>query len=154
VQASILNLLDDLREEYDTSYLLISHDMGVIEAVADRLSVMYLGKVIETGDIDDVFEPPLHPYTRSLLTSIPSLQPGADQNRINLEGDVPSARHPPSGCSFHTRCPQHIGDVCETDEPELEAVDSDANGDGSHCISCHLDEEDMSKPVDTPEADL
>jgi peptide/nickel transport system ATP-binding protein len=154
VQASILNLLDDLREEYNTSYLLISHDMGVIEAVADRLAVMYLGKVIETGDIESVFEPPFHPYTRSLLTSIPSLKPGTDTNRISLEGDVPSARTPPSGCSFNTRCPQKIGDVCETDVPQLEEVDAATNGEPAHCISCHLDDEEMSKPIDTPEHEL
>lgn len=154
VQASILNLLDDLREQYNTSYLLISHDMGVIESVADRLAVMYLGKVVETGRIEDVFEPPFHPYTRALLTSIPSLQPGADDHRIALDGDVPSARRPPSGCSFQTRCPRKIDGVCDVEEPTLEAVESAGDGDQSHCISCHLDEEDMSAGIETPEKNL
>lgn len=171
VQASILNLLDDLREEYNTSYLLISHDMGVIESVADRLAVMYLGKVIEQGSIESVFEPPYHPYTRSLLTSIPSLDPGADEHRIGLQGDVPSARRPPTGCSFHTRCPQKIGDICETDSPQLDLVSADHHDDpvstpqngepgtnqfreSSHCISCHLDQEEMSMSIDTPEKNL
>jgi len=149
VQASILNLLDDLREEYNTSYLLISHDMGVIQAICDRLAVMYLGKIIEHGTMADVFAPPFHPYTRSLLSSIPTLDPHGSSNRIRLEGDVPSAREPPTGCSFHTRCPQKIGDVCETDEPEL--LSSNENG---HCLACHLDESEIRKPLDTPADEL
>ncbi|PSP84828.1 peptide ABC transporter ATP-binding protein [Halobacteriales archaeon QS_1_68_17] len=149
VQASILNLLSELREEYNTSYLLISHDMGVIESVCDRLAIMYLGKIVERGTLEDVFEPPYHPYTRSLLSSIPSLDPDDDTDRIRLEGDVPSARTPPSGCSFHTRCPQKIGEVCEAEEPPLEAVDgTGGDGEAAHCVSCHLDREEMSRPLD------
>ncbi|WP_340101823.1 ABC transporter ATP-binding protein [Salinibaculum salinum] len=143
VQASILNLLEDLCEEYGTSYLLISHDLSVIEAICDRVAVMYLGEIIETGSTEQIFEPPYHPYTRALLSSIPTLDPHDEKNRIRLEGDVPNARNPPSGCSFHTRCPQKIGDVCETDDPELE----DTGGD--HCISCHLSDDEMSDPLDT-----
>jgi len=143
VQASILNLLEDLCTEYGTSYLLISHDLSVIEAICDRVAVMYLGEIIETGSTDQIFEPPFHPYTRALLSSIPSLDPHETETRIRLDGDVPDARHPPSGCSFNTRCPQKIGEVCERDDPELEPA-----GDG-HCISCHLDEAEMSKPQDT-----
>jgi peptide/nickel transport system ATP-binding protein len=154
VQASILNLLDDLRDEYNTSYLLISHDMGVIENICDRLAVMYLGKIIEEGPLGQVFDPPFHPYTRSLLSSIPSLDPHEEDTRIRLEGDVPSARDPPDGCSFHTRCPQKIGDVCETDEPSLEAVERTDNGQDAHCISCHLDEGEMSIPLDEPAENL
>lgn len=154
VQASILNLLDDLRAEYNTSYLLISHDMGVIQSVTDRLVVMYLGKVIETGQIEEVLEPPYHPYTRALLSSIPSLQPSANSTRIRLQGDVPSARDPPTGCSFHTRCPQKIGEICETEDPELESTETGTNGASSHCTSCHLDETDMSLPIETPEEEL
>ena len=146
VQANVLNLLNDLREQYNTAYLLISHDMGVIEAIADRLAVMYLGQIIEQGTIEEVFEPPYHPYTRSLLSSIPSLDPHAEDTRLRLEGDVPSARTPPTGCSFHTRCPQKIGEVCETDEPTLEAI----AGSNGHCASCHLSDEEMAKPMETP----
>jgi len=142
VQASILNLLEDLCEEYGTSYLLISHDLSVIEAICDRVAVMYLGKIIETGTTAQIFEPPYHPYTRALLSSIPTLDPHEEKNRLHLDGDVPDARNPPSGCSFHTRCPQKIGDVCESEDPELEDA-----GDG-HCISCHLSDEEMSDPLD------
>ena len=143
VQASILNLLDDLCEEYGTSYLLISHDLSVIEAICDRVAVMYLGKIIEVGSTGQIFEPPYHPYTRALLSSIPTLDPFEEKTRIRLEGDVPDARNPPSGCSFNARCPQKIGEVCETDEPELE------EGEAGHCISCHLSDAEMSDPLDT-----
>lgn len=148
VQASILNLLDELREEYDTSYLLISHDLSVIESVCDRVAVMYLGEIIESGTVSEIFAPPYHPYTRALLSSVPSLSPTEDTDRIKLEGDVPSARDPPSGCSFHTRCPQKIGEVCEQEVPELEGTEES----NSHCISCHLDEEEMSKPLPNRDA--
>ena len=142
VQANILNLLDDLCDQYGTSYLLISHDLSVIEEICDRVAVMYLGEIIETGSTAQVFEPPYHPYTRALLSSIPSLDPYMETTRVRLEGDVPDARNPPSGCSFHTRCPQKIGDVCETEDPPLEDL-----GDG-HCISCHLSEDEMDAPLD------
>lgn len=143
VQASILNLLDELRAEYDTSYLFISHDLSVIESVCDEVAVMYLGEIIESGSVEDIFAPPHHPYTRALLSSIPSLSPEEESVRLRLEGDVPSAKDPPSGCSFHTRCPQKIGDVCKQRDPSLEPV----NEDGSHCLSCHLDEEELNHTV-------
>jgi len=146
VQASILNLLEDLRDEYGTSYLFISHDLSVIETICDKVAVMYLGKIIEEGTTSQIFEPPYHPYTRALLSSIPTLDPDDKTTRLRLEGDVPNAREPPSGCSFHTRCPQKIGGVCESEEPELEAVDG--AGDTPHCISCHLDTPEMSDSLD------
>jgi peptide/nickel transport system ATP-binding protein len=153
VQASILNLLDDLRDEYNTSYLLISHDMGVIDAVTDRLAVMYLGEIVEHGTIREVLDPPYHPYTRALLSAIPSLDPHDEASRLRLEGDVPSARDPPSGCSFNTRCPQKIGDICEVEDPRLEPTDGTGE-ESNHVIACHLDEAEMSKPSDTILEDL
>lgn len=147
IQASILNLLNDLQEEYDTAYLLISHDMGVVEAITDRVSIMYLGHIIEKGPLNDVFEPPYHPYTRSLLSSIPSLEPDAEDTRLHLQGDVPGARNPPEGCRFNTRCPQQPGSVCGEDVPALQQI-----SDG-HYIACHLEDE-KDKPLDTPMADL
>jgi oligopeptide/dipeptide ABC transporter ATP-binding protein len=153
VQASILDLLNELQEEYNTSYLLISHDMGVIESVSDRLAVMYLGEIVEQGPIHDVLEPPFHPYTRSLLSAIPSLDPQIETSRLRLEGDVPSARDPPTGCSFHTRCPQKIGDTCEADEPQLERVDGAGDGQ-THEISCHLEESAMSASAEADLEDL
>lgn len=141
VQANILNLLQDLREQYDTSYLFISHDLSVVRAICDRIAVMYLGDIVEIGLKEDIFNPPHHPYTRSLLSSAPHLDPERQAGRIRLEGDVPSARDPPSGCPFHTRCPQKIGAECEENPPSLEEVTDAA----SHEISCHLDEHEMTQ---------
>jgi oligopeptide/dipeptide ABC transporter ATP-binding protein len=143
VQASILNLLTKLREEYNCSYLLISHDLSVVNYISDRIAIMYLGKIAEVGATDQVFSPPYHPYTRSLLSNIPTTEPGQTRKKIRLEGDVPSARDPPSGCSFHTRCPQKIGDVCVNEEPWLESVESSSTD--AHQIACHLDNKEMQK---------
>jgi len=146
VQANILNLLEDLRTEYETAYLLISHDLSVIETLCNRVAIMYLGEIVEEGSATSVFEPPYHPYTRALLSSIPTLDPHEETNRVHLEGDVPDARDPPSGCSFHTRCPQKIGDVCEQRDPALEPV-SGTEGD-DHCLSCHLENEELRGSLD------
>jgi len=138
--ANILNLLRKLKNEYGTSYLFISHDLGTIKYVSDRIGVMYLGEIVEIGSNSQVLEPPHHPYTRALLSSISTMQ-REKQDKIRLEGEVPSAKDPPSGCSFHTRCPQYIGSVCEETEPKLEARDGDKES--AHCISCHLEDENM-----------
>jgi peptide/nickel transport system ATP-binding protein len=142
VQASILNLLEMLRSDYGASYLFISHDLAVVNHIADRIAVMYLGHLVELGSTEAIFEPPYHPYTRALLSSNPSVDPDDEDERVHLEGDVPSARDTPSGCPFHTRCPQKIGDVCEREVPELEAVER--SDDDAHRIACHLDEAEMS----------
>lgn len=142
VQASILNLLKELCVEYGTAYLLISHDLSVIEEICDRVAVMYLGEIIETAPTAQVFEPPYHPYTRALLSSIPLLDPETETDRIKLEGDVPEPRDPPTGCSFHTRCPQKIGEKCEQSDPSLEDIG------GGHCISCHHDTTELNEPIE------
>lgn len=142
-QANILNLLDDLREEYGTSYLFISHDLSLVNAVSDRMGVMYLGKIIEVGTREEIFNPPHHPYTRALVSSAPDIDPETEKAEIHLKGDVPSARTPPDGCNFQTRCPQKIGDVCENEEPDLEAIDQH-----SHRVSCHLDNAEMDIPTE------
>jgi peptide/nickel transport system ATP-binding protein len=151
IQASILGMLKRLRREYDTSYLFISHDLSVVNHVCDRIAVMYLGKIAEVGPSEEVFEPPYHPYTRALLSSVPSPNPGQQTERVRLEGEVPSARNPPSGCPFHSRCPQKIGGMCERDRPELDPVA--ANDGTSHCISCHLDESEMNQPLERTQAE-
>jgi peptide/nickel transport system ATP-binding protein len=140
IQASILDLLASLRREYGTSYLLISHDLSVVNYISDRIGVMYIGQLAELGQRADVFSPPHHPYTRSLISSIPSTKLDQNRTQIHLEGDVPSAREPPSGCSLHTRCPQKIGDVCLEEAPELHSTAPQTD----HCISCHLETEEMS----------
>ncbi len=142
MQAQILNLLDDVQDEFGLSYLFISHNISVVRHLCDRVAVMYLGKIAEFGTVEQVFEPPYHPYTESLLSAVPHANPDQQTERILLEGTVPSPLDPPQGCPFHTRCPKKIGGECERDEPALESVDGD-----DHVIACHLSREAMSDPV-------
>ncbi|CAN5858707.1 ABC transporter ATP-binding protein [soil metagenome] len=122
VQAAILNLLAELQVEKDTAYLFISHDLGVVRYLSDRIAVLYLGRLMEIGESETVFGPPQHPYTEALLSTV-TREDGQVRNRIKLEGEIPSHADPPSGCVFHTRCPRFIGDICVTDEPELREVE-------------------------------
>ena len=131
VQAAILNLLTDLQQRKEVAYLFISHDLGVVRYLADRIVVLYLGRVMEIGPADAVFEGPHHPYTEALLSAVPTLD-DLDRLRIRLEGEIPSAADPPTGCPFHTRCPRKIGAICETTEPEL--IEEQAG----HGIRCHI----------------
>jgi peptide/nickel transport system ATP-binding protein len=132
VQAAILNLLADLQAKEQASYLFISHDLGVVRYLSDRIAVLYLGRVMEVGPAETVFAGPHHPYTEALLSAVPSLD-GQRSERIRLEGEIPSAASPPAGCVFHTRCPRRLPTgVCETTEPPLAEV---APG---HLMSCHI----------------
>ncbi|MDY6818191.1 MAG: ABC transporter ATP-binding protein [Halobacteriales archaeon] len=141
IQAQILNLLADLQEELGLVYLLISHDLSVVEHVCDRIAVMYLGEIAEYGTVEEVFESPYHPYTESLLSAIPGTSSTGISERIILEGDVPDPTDIPSGCRFHPRCPHKIGQVCEKEIP------ADHEEDG-HLISCHLMREEYADEVD------
>lgn len=120
IQAQILNLLSDLQERFKLTYLFIAHDLSVVRHVSDRIAVMYLGRIVETGDAESVFSRPLHPYTQALLSSIPTPRPQARDSRRwgGLSGDLPAATAPPPGCRFHTRCPIAIGE-CKNQEPPL-----------------------------------
>jgi oligopeptide/dipeptide ABC transporter ATP-binding protein len=118
VQAQILNLLKELQKKFGLSYLFITHDLSVVQHIADRIAVMYLGKFVETGTLEEVFYNPVHPYTKALLSARPTFDPSSKQNRTILEGDVPSPINPPSGCAFHPRCPEKDGHLgCGVDEP-------------------------------------
>lgn len=131
VQAQILNLLKDLQATFELSYLFITHDLSVVQHIADRIQVMYLGKFVEGGTIDEVFYNPTHPYTKALLSARPTFDPSSKKNRIILEGDVPSPVNPPSGCAFHPRCYQKDKHVdCGIDNP----VKVDLGGD--HYMYC------------------
>ena len=130
VRAQVLNLLADLQEELKLTYLFISHDLSVIEHICDRVAIMYLGKIVEMGDKDDIFNNPQHPYTKALLSAIPKVGEFDRTDRIIIEGDIPSPVDPPSGCRFHTRCP-YATETCKTDPPVADL----GNG---HMVACHL----------------
>ena len=136
VQAAILNLLSDLQTEQHTSYVFISHDMAVVRYLADRIAVMYLGRIQEIGPTDEVFNGPHHPYTEALLSAIPSVD-GEQKVRIRIDGEIPSPANPPSGCVFHPRCPRVIAGVCEASEPPL------VEATPGHAIRCHIPAEQL-----------
>lgn len=132
VQAQVLNLLSDLQQEMGLTYLFIAHDLSVVEHISNRVMVMYLGKIVETAESDDIYENPLHPYTEALLGSIPSGDPRSTNIRNVLEGVVPDPSNPPAGCKFNTRCP-YVDEICKEKEPELKEI----NGNRQY-VSCHF----------------
>ncbi len=136
VQAAILNLLVELQAEKRVAYLFISHDLGVVRYISDRIAVLYLGRLMELGPAEVVFDGPHHPYTEALLSAVPTVD-GGGRERIRLEGDIPSAASPPSGCVFHTRCPRKLGAICEETEPPLLDVE------GGHLMRCHIPLEEL-----------
>ncbi|MDY6904586.1 MAG: dipeptide ABC transporter ATP-binding protein [Thermodesulfobacteriota bacterium] len=134
IQSQILNLLMDLQRESGFTYLFIAHDLAVVKHISDRIAVMYLGKIVETTDADTIYETPLHPYTKALISAIPVPDPTAPSKRQILQGDVPSPADPPTGCRFHTRCPYRV-DKCTTREPALKDY-ADQPG-HTHLVACH-----------------
>ncbi|MFC0560269.1 ABC transporter ATP-binding protein [Halalkalibacter alkalisediminis] len=142
IQAQVINLLKKLQRDFQLTYLFISHDLGVVRHISDRVIVMYLGRIVEIGDKTSVFDNPQHPYTKALLSAIPVPDPGKKNDRIILKGDVPSPINPPEGCRFHTRCP-FATDLCKTDTPELRAEHYMKDG---HMAACHyMDEIESGK---------
>ncbi len=131
IQAQIINLLKDLQEKYRLAYFFISHDLGVVKHISNRISVMYLGKIVEEASKKDLFDKPLHPYTQSLLSAIPVPDPEYNEETIVLRGDVPNPINPPSGCYFHPRCPKAL-DICKNKEPALKDCGN------NHFVACHL----------------
>lgn len=138
IQSQILNLLLDLQEGMQLSYLFIAHDLAVVKHVSDRIAIMYLGQIMEIGDADEIYERPAHPYTRALIAAIPEPDPARrGQPRTMLQGDVPSPINPPSGCVFHTRC-EHATDKCKAEQPALRDIRGGQNG-PPHQLACHYD---------------
>lgn len=137
IQAQIITLLQDLKQEMGLTYLFISHDISVIGYLADRVAVMYLGEIVEMGQVEDILARPRHPYTQSLMSAVPELEPTGRRNRVRLKGDLPSPLAPPPGCKFHTRCPLAI-DICRKVVPVPETL---APG---HTAACHRLHENIS----------
>jgi peptide/nickel transport system ATP-binding protein len=136
VQAAILNLLVELQAERRVAYIFISHDLGVVRYISDRIAVLYLGRVVELGPAEVVFDGPHHPYTEALLSAVPTIE-GQERERIKLAGEIPSAADPPAGCIFHTRCHRKIGAICELEQPPLVEVEE------GHLMSCHIPLEEL-----------
>ncbi len=130
IQAQIINLLKKLKEEYNLTFLLITHDMSVIEYLADRVAIMYLGEIVEIGKTDEIFKHPKHPYTKALLSAIPGLN-NKKENSKPLKGDIPSPTNLPHGCKFHTRCPESM-EICKAESPKVTSFSR------THCTKCFL----------------
>ena len=142
IQAQVLNLLEELRRELRLSYLFIAHDLALVKQVSDRVAVMYLGKMCEVGPGETVYRQPLHPYTRALLDSIPSTEPGAHRSAATLKGEPPSPVSPPSGCRFRTRCPRARDRCAELEPPPVELAPG-------HVVACHFPLQPADQPVGT-----
>ncbi|SNR64239.1 ABC transporter ATP-binding protein [Halorubrum vacuolatum] len=135
LRAGVLSLMERMTEEFDLSVVYISHDLSLLRHMCDRLAIMYMGKIVEKGPTEDVIENPQHPYTRSLINAVPVPDPGIGRERVELGGEVGDAIDVPSGCRFHGRCSEYIGDICETEEPPLEGK---ADFEGRQEVACHL----------------
>jgi oligopeptide/dipeptide ABC transporter ATP-binding protein len=131
IQAQVINLLARLQEQMNLSYLFIAHDLSVVEHISDRIAVMYLGRIVELATDKDLYQNPLHPYSRALLAAVPIPDPEVSKKKILLQGDVPSPMNPPSGCTFHTRCPE-CKEICSQKEPAFQNLGDD------HWVACHL----------------
>jgi oligopeptide transport system ATP-binding protein len=131
IQSQVLNLLQEIQDEFKLSYLFVSHDLSVVRHISDRIGVMYLGQMVEEAPTDELFANPLHPYTQALLSAVPVPNPMVKRERITLKGEVPSPINPPSGCVFHTRCPQAT-EICKQEVPVKQMVAA------QHAVACHL----------------
>lgn len=131
IQAQVINLFEELQEKMNLTYMFISHDLSVVKHISDRIAVMYLGKIVEMADANEIFAHPSHPYAKALLSAVPDTNPRNKKERFILQGDVPSPVNPPSGCIFHTRC-NYCMDVCKSEVPQLKNIGSE------HYVACHL----------------
>ena len=142
IQAQVINLLQDLQDKLGLTYLVVAHDLAVVRHISDRIGVMYLGGLVEESDGAELYDVPLHPYTRALMSAVPVPDPEVEDSReqILLTGDLPSPANPPSGCRFHTRCPWRQETLCDTERPQLRVVEV-AGATSSHRVACHFAEQ-------------
>ena len=131
IQAQVLNLLKEIQRKLGLTYLFISHDLSVVKYLSDDIAIMYLGKIVEIGDVEEIYKNPLHPYTKALFSAIPTHDPKIKKDRIELKGEIPSPLDLPAGCEFHNRCP-YKKDICDKESPQLKAVGS------NHSVACYL----------------
>src|SRR5699024_6339363 len=135
IQAQVINLMEELQQEFDLTYIFIAHDLSVVHHISDRVAVMYLGELVEIGDVHDVYQDAKHPYTQALLSAVPEADPHHEKQRIILQGDLPSPANPPQGCKFHTRCPL-AEEICRTEKPALRQVSA-----SGQMAACHFAKE-------------
>ena len=133
IQAQIVNMLEELQDEMRLTYLFIAHDLSMVKHISNRVGIMYLGKLVEISDSEEIYNNPVHPYTKALLSAIPIPDPdiAKSKQRIILEGDIPSPIDPPPGCRFMSRC-RYVKEICKEEEPKLKEVSP------GHCVACHL----------------
>ena len=134
IQAQVLNLMNQLKKDFNLTYIFVAHDLSVVEHISDRVGVMYLGNFVEVGNKESLYANPLHPYTQALLSAVPIPDPTAKKERVILEGNIPSPLNPPKGCKFHTRCPKAM-ECCKKEAPKKYQVSED------HYVYCHLYDE-------------
>lgn len=132
IRAEVLNLMFELIQKHNVSFLYITHDLALARHICDRIGILYLGKMMEMAEAEKIVYEPLHPYTKALIVAVPIPDPNAKRSEAVIKGEIPSPINPPSGCRFHTRCPSYIGDICRTKEPPLQDVG------GGHYVACHL----------------
>jgi peptide/nickel transport system ATP-binding protein len=154
IQAQVINLLQDLQDRHGLTYLVVAHDLAVVRHISDRIGVMYLGGLVEESDAAELYDVPLHPYTRALMSAVPVPDPEVEDSReqILLTGDLPSPANPPTGCRFHTRCPWKQETLCDTERPQLRVVDV-PGATGHHRVACHFAEQIASGEVQRHEVE-
>lgn len=147
IQAQVLNLMQDLQKEFDLTYIFIAHDLGVVRHISDRVGVMYLGKLVEIAPSEQLYANPMHPYTQALLSAVPVPDPDYVKEQVLIDGDIPSPANPPSGCTFHTRCPYKM-DICSEVAPQL------IEHENGQSVSCHLYSEQADTDIDNKQKEM
>ncbi|HEY4599779.1 MAG TPA: dipeptide ABC transporter ATP-binding protein [Cerasibacillus sp.] len=147
IQAQVINLMEDLQKEFNLTYIFIAHDLSVVHHISDRVAVMYLGEIVEIGEVNELYADPKHPYTQALLSAVPAANPHVEKERIILQGDLPSPQNPPSGCKFRTRCP-FAEEICRLHKPELKQIAPSGRMAACHFVKEVFEREMIEMPTD------